>query len=80
MKNTEAAGEFNCLPIVTVDDKRLGQTNAVLRSLGTKYGCYDPSDSKKAYNIDVIVDCYSDLFNACAPILFLMPDKSREEK
>ena len=80
MKNTEAAGEFNCLPIVTVDDKKLGQTNAVLRSLGTKYGCYDPSDSKKAYNIDVIVDCYSDLFNACAPILFLMPDKSREEK
>ena len=80
MKNTEAAGEFNCLPIVTVDDKRLGQTNAVLRSLGTKYGCYDPSDHKKAYNIDVIVDLYSDLFNACAPIIFLMQDKSREEK
>ena len=24
IKNTEAAGEFNCLPIVTVDGKRMG--------------------------------------------------------
>ena len=72
MKNTQAAGEFNCLPIVTVDDRRLGQTNAVLRSLGTKYGCYDPSDHKRAYYIDVVVDLYTDLFNACAPIVFLM--------
>ena len=80
IKNTEAAGEFNCLPIVTIDEKKLGQTNAVLRSLGTKYVCYDPSDHKKAFNIDVIVDLYTDLLNACVPILFFMQDKSREEK
>ena len=24
IKNTEAAGEFNCLPIVTIDNKRMG--------------------------------------------------------
>ena len=43
MKNTEAAGEFNCLPIVSIDGKRMGQTTAILRSLGAKYGLYDPS-------------------------------------
>ena len=57
-----------------------GQTNAILRSLGTKYGCYDPEDHLSAYYVDVIIDTYTDMFNATAPILFLMNDKSEEEK
>ena len=28
----------------------------------------------------MIVDLYTDLLNACVPILFFMQDKSREEK
>ena len=58
----------------------MGQTSAVLRSLGTKYGLYDPSDHKKAFNIDVIVDLWTEMFDACVPILFMMPDKTEEEK
>ena len=80
MKNTEAAGEFNCLPIVSIDGKRMGQTTAVLRSLGTKYGLYDPSSHQKAFYIDVIVDLWSEMFDACVPIMFMMQDKSEEEK
>merc|ERR1712228_1159440 len=33
-----------------------------------------------AYHADVIVDTYTDMFNSAAPILFLMQDKSEEEK
>ena len=68
------------MPIVTVGDKEMGQTNAVLRSLGTKYGCYDPNDHLSVYYTDVILDVYADMFDACVPILFFMTDKSEEEK
>ena len=79
-KASGRGGEFNCLPIVTVGDKEMGQTNAVLRSLGTKYGCYDPNDHLSVYYTDVILDVYADMFDACVPILFFMNDKSEEEK
>ena len=46
------------------------QTTALLRSYGTEHGLYDPSDWKKAGKIDMIVETYSDVFKACAEILF----------
>ena len=69
-KASGQGGEFNCLPIVTVDGNEMGQTNAVLRSLGTKYHCYDPTNADSAYLIDVIVDTYTEMFDSTAPILY----------
>ena len=79
-KTSGKAGEFNCLPIVTLNDQELGQTNAILRSLGTKYGCYDPEEYQNAYYVDVIIDAYTDMFDSTVPILFFMTDKSEEER
>ena len=37
-------GEMQVLPILTLDDVPLQQTNAILRSFGIMYGYYDPKD------------------------------------
>ena len=48
----------------------MGQTNAVLRSLGMRTGLYPTAQSewKKAGLIDCIVESYSDVFNAIGKI------------
>ena len=37
----------------------MGQTNAILRYLGRKYGCY-PQDIQKAYKVDSYIDFMMD--------------------
>ena len=48
MKGTEQAGEFNCLPKVTVNVSgqscQMAQLGATLRFFGMKYGYYSSND------------------------------------
>ena len=39
----------------------MGQSMAILRALGTKYGYYTPTDFKTAYYTDVVLDCWVDM-------------------
>ena len=58
----------------------MGQSMAILRSLGIKYGYYTPGDWKTAYHTDLIVDCWVDAFESISKILFAMPNATEEEK
>lgn len=51
-------GQLPCLELS--DGLKMGQTNAILRYLGKKYGYY-PSDPLKAYKMDYIIDVYEDV-------------------
>ena len=70
------SGNFSCefgdLPILTWKGRQMGQSMAILRSLGIKHGYYFPSDWKSAYYSDVIVDCWSDVFESMGKVLFLV--------
>ena len=58
--------EFHGLPYVEVNGMKLGQTNAVLREAGAKYGLYDLNNSKEMYMADSAADIYNDIFGGLA--------------
>ena len=58
-----ASYEFEKLPVCVIGGKRMGQTLACLRGLGTKLGYYSPDNAEAAYYCDVILDMYSSVFN-----------------
>ena len=66
--------------MLTVKERPLGQSMAILRSLGIKHGYYNPDDWKTAYHTDVIVDCWVDVFESMAKVLFGMPQATEEER
>ena len=76
MKGTKAAGEFNCLPIVKFftdgDDKTLGQTAAILRYFGIRFGYYNPTDWRQTALIDPIVETWADILSAQAKIIYAL--------
>ena len=63
MKAEGKGGEFGGLPRATVNGKEMGQSMAILRSLGQKYGYYNASDWKSSYFADVILDSWVDLLD-----------------
>ena len=77
---SDNVGEFGKLPLLTAKGRPLGQSMSILRSLGIKHGYYSPDDWKLAYHTDVIVDCWVDVFESIAKVLFGMPDATEEEK
>ena len=68
------------MPLLTAKGRPLGQSMSILRSLGIKYRYYNPEDWKLAYHTDVIVDCWVDVFESMAKVLFGMPQATEEEK
>ena len=42
-----------------------------MRCIGAELGYYDTADWKKAALIDMLIETYSECFDACAKILFL---------
>ena len=62
-------GEFPFMPKLKVGKKEYGQSLAILRSLGVKYGMYNPADYKGSYYADVIVDGNADILNSTSGIL-----------
>ena len=71
-KSDNLTGEFGDLPILTCKGKQMGQSIAILRSLGIKHGYYFPADWKSAYYCDVVVDCWADVFESMGKLLFLL--------
>ena len=61
MKAEGKGGEFGSLPRVHIDGKEYGQTTAILRSFGQRYGYYDASNMHCAAKCDVFVDAWADL-------------------
>ena len=73
-KQTGHAGEFSCLPIITLTnkgrEKELSQTLATLRCFGIKYGYYNPTNWKEARLIDPILDTWANILAAQAKIVY----------
>ena len=80
-KANDTGGEFGFLPIVQIKNgPQQQQTVACLRSLGIKYGYYDPKDWAKCGVIDMICETNNELFNAAATIMFFtQPDDQPAE-
>ncbi len=55
--------DFGVLPLLEVEDRKISQTNAILRFLGTHYSLY-PADMEAAYMVDSAIDLCDDLFGA----------------
>lgn len=64
------SGEFNGLPRLTLGGKEYGQSMAILRAFGSKYGFYDPTDPISSYYCDVIVDGCVDVLGSTTGALF----------
>lgn len=60
----QQAGEFGGLPRLTLGGKEYGQSMAILRAFGSKYGFYDPTDAISSYYADVIVDGCVDVLDS----------------
>ena len=58
----------------------MGQSMSILRSLGIQYGYYDPADWKTSFYTDAIIDCWVEVFESLAKIMFGMPNESEEKK
>ena len=77
-------GEFGGgLPQVTIpgpDGKplRMAQMGAILRSLGVRFGYYNPKDWKQSVKVDGLVDTYADVLGSMSKILF-SPESDRPE-
>ena len=69
--------EFGQLPVIEVDGKLFSQSQAILRSLGIKYGYY-PSDPYQAYLADSMLDYLNDFGNA-RYLLFYPPKPELRE-
>ena len=61
LKKEGKGGEFGGLPRVTYKGKEYGQSMAILRMFGQKYGYYDASDWKAAAKADVFLDAWFDM-------------------
>lgn len=73
-------GEMGQLPIVHAQFQEMQQTSAILRSWGIRYDMYPSSDDWQACGlVDMILDSYTDVFNAFAKI-FVDQKASDEEK
>ena len=68
-KKGPAYGEFPFMPKLKVGDKEYGQSMAILRAFGAKYGMYDPKDPMSAYYADVVVDGHVDILNTTTGVL-----------
>ena len=69
-KAAGGAGEFGGLPIVKIGEAEgVQQTNAILRSLGIKYGYYNPTNWQQSGRIDQLVETWGEVFNAFGAIL-----------
>lgn len=67
------------LPQVTINGKvMMGQTGAVLRSMGTTFGYYDPTDWKTAAYCDPIVETWGDVIGALGAVAFAKDDESKK--
>ena len=66
----QQSGEFNGLPRLTLGGKEYGQSMAILRAFGAKYGFYDPSDVMGSYYTDVIVDGNVDILGSTTGAIF----------
>lgn len=53
---------FGALPVLTIDGRQLGQSNAILRLIGSQYGLH-PSDPFEAARHDAVMDFVEDLRN-----------------
>ena len=62
-------GEFPFMPKLKVGKKEYGQSLAILRSQGVKYGFYDPKDAMSSYYADVILDGNADILNSTTGVL-----------
>ena len=67
-KAANNAGEFGFLPTLTIEGKEYGQTGAILRMLGSKYGFYDQQNS---YNIDSVIELFEEGNNCLGKLLFM---------
>jgi len=55
----------------------MGQTNAILRSFGIRYGYYDPKSWKQAIIIDSVLESYGDVLTGMSSIIF-SPEDGKE--
>ena len=69
-------GEFGFLPVLTIEGKEYGQTGAILRMLGSKYGYYDTAN---AYNIDSVIELFEEANNNLGKLLFMQGDEEQKK-
>jgi len=75
--NHKASMPNGQMPAIDLKDgTRMGQSNAILRMLGCKYGYY-PADPLEAFKSDEISDTYLDIMGKVYPPFF-KPEDQRE--
>ena len=62
--------EFNQWPAVKINDKFYVQSGAIMHKLGLKYGYYNFFDPMQTYNMNVISQAVTDLWDEFATIMF----------
>ena len=72
LKGEGKGGEFNGLPRVCIDGKEYGQSLAILRMLGQKYGYYDASNWKCAAKVDLFLDAWVDMLDKSSGLAMKM--------
>ena len=79
MKAQGKSGEFGGLPRVTTNGEELGQSLAILRMFGAKYGYYPTNDWKTSFYINVILDCWEDMLVKTNTTTFVLKEMSQDE-
>ena len=79
LKESGDVGEMNILPIVNYGGESRQQSLAILRSLGTVHGYYNPSDWKTAGFVDMIVECYANLLDDLLKAMRLTEEREQTE-
>lgn len=69
-KGAGNTGEFGQLPIVSYQGRDMQQLGAILRSVGTEKGFYNPRDFRDSMRIDWIIDTWGERLNDNAAIVF----------
>ena len=72
-------GEFGGLPRVTINGEEMGQSLAILRMFGAKYGYYPINDWKTSFHINVILDVWPDMLEKTNAITLGMKNMSQDE-
>ena len=69
------------LPQVTINTgskvANMAQFGAIMRSLGIRFGYYDPKNWKAAQYCDPIVDCWGDIVGAVAGVAFAPDEEAK---
>jgi len=79
MKENQTECPAGFLPMVTVEDKKLCQTVAIVRFLGNEFNMYGSNNIEHAM-IDSLLDTYKDLVDGVIKVVFFTPADQKEEE